>query len=245
MAPREMRVAAGEALGSGKNRERIQREIAALAARMIAEDGHDCEQAKRKAAQEFAANSGALPRSLPDDEQVDAALREHLRLFGGDEHRIHLRRLRELALEWMQNLEPYAPHLVGAVLDGSATAQSAVALHLYADSAKDVELSLLARGVDFRVAAGVQRRVQEVIGFLARPAAGDPAPEPTGIVLSVYYRDALRVAPAQSPRAREAGAAHPVELCRRANTAQLRRLLDDSAGAAGHPVHPAAGVLHE
>jgi hypothetical protein len=225
---------------NGGSREDLQRAIADLAARLMAEDGLDSAQARHKAAADLLGPSARAPGALPDQEQLESALRAYLQLHMGEAHRILLRDLRALALEWMQILEAFQPHLVGAVLNGSATPHSHLHLHLFTDSAKDVEMALLDRGLDIRVgpADDGPAHAQERIGFLAaggpRPAGGRErahAAPGTPILLTVLDTDALRSSPSAHARRRDPGL-HPVERSGRANLQMLRQLLEASPGAA-------------
>lgn len=218
------------------SREDMQQAIAALAARHMAEDGLDMGPARRKAAAELLGAAARGGSALPDHEQVEIALRAYLEQHDGAAHRQRLRRLRLLAAEWMHALAPFKPHLVGAVLNGSATEHAHLHLHLFADSAKDVEMALLDRGLDIRVGpaddapAGEQARahVQEVIGFVAPPArAGRGAAAATPILLTVLDTMALRHAPAAHAR-RSDPSLHAVERAGRASLPMLRELIDAS-----------------
>jgi hypothetical protein len=211
------------------DRENLQREIAAIAARLMAEDGHDYGQAKRKAAAEVGADRGRLERVLPDNGQIDTALREYLRTVVGAPHRALLHRMRALAVEWMQRLERFHPYLVGAVLNGSATKFSELELNLYTESAKEVEIALLDQGVDFRVAPppGGATHAQEVIGFLAQPAARGPGDWASAIVLAVYDPEAQRIAPGASSRPSDP-LLHPIERLGRASLTMTRQLLAEA-----------------
>ncbi len=205
--------------------ERLRRAIAEDAARRMIESGEDVDTAKRKAA---AARLGARTRAagpLPDDEQVHAAVRERQRIFAATTHRERLDRLRRRALAWMERLAPYHPHLVGAVLDGSATPHCGIELHLFADSAKDIELALIEAHVDFRVEAGLSPMQLERIALL--DGAG---PHATRVLVSVFDPRARRRAPAGARAAGEP-AAHPVERAGRADASMLRQMLEDLAGA--------------
>ena len=115
--------------------------IAQAAARLIAEHGlTDWSLAKRKAARQLDLPERA---ALPNDEEVEDALREHHALFGGDAHAAALRAQREEALVWMKQLAAFRPLLVGGVAEGWATEHSDIRLELTADDAKSVELALL------------------------------------------------------------------------------------------------------
>ncbi len=136
-------------------REDLTLELAATAARLIAEDGCDYATAKRKAVQLVLGDAAGAKRRLPENELVESELRRYLRTFGGERHAALLTALRTAALALMEYLAQFNPHLVGAVLNGTATEHSALRLHLFTDSAKDVEIFLLNEGPSicrFRVA---------------------------------------------------------------------------------------------
>ncbi len=127
-------------------RDDLRRRIAALAARMVAEDGvNDYAQAKHKAAQQL----GLSGKHLPDDAELEEALRLHLRLFNAAEHQENLCDLRQKACKILELLTPFNVYLAGAVLDGSAGRHAEIDIQLYTDSAKDVEIFLLNHRIDF------------------------------------------------------------------------------------------------
>ncbi len=136
---------------SGRN-ERLR--IADMAARLITEDGiADFATAKRKAARQIGATE---TRNLPTNDEIETALKTYQQLYQAGEHEQRLEHLRGCALEMMRELERFNPQLSGAVLDGSAGRYSDIDLHLFTDSAKDVELYLLNNAHDYRTG---QRRV--------------------------------------------------------------------------------------
>ena len=119
------------------------------AARVMAEHGvRDFLFAKRKAAERLGIVEGA---SLPRNAEIEAALAEYQRLFGGDEHAQSLRAQRLVAIEAMRMLDAFRPRLVGSVLAGTATTHATVQLHAFADRAESVGFALMDRGVDYEV----------------------------------------------------------------------------------------------
>jgi hypothetical protein len=214
------------------NRERLQDEIAALAARHMAEDGVDCAAAKRKAAIALAGDGGRARDCLPDNARIEVALRAYLRGVVGAPYHAWLQQLRRLAAEWMQVLAPFDPHLVGAVLNGSATRHSHIHLHLYAESAKDVEIALLDRGVAIRVdtAVGADPHAQESIGFVVDAGQRGAGRDGVGVLLTVFDPVGLRVAPGNRARAADE-LQHPIERSGRADLGMLRRLLAETGAA--------------
>jgi len=132
---------------NGNNRQMRER-IAQLAARLMAVDGiDDFALAKRKAARQAGAPD---TRNLPNNEEVEQALRAYRQLYQADEQQARLRHLRQNAREMMQLLAQFDPHLSGPVLSGSAGKYSDINIHLFTDSVKDVEMFLLNRQIPYR-----------------------------------------------------------------------------------------------
>lgn len=129
----------------------LRRRIALEAARLIDEHGmRDYAMAKRKAAQRLGASNEV---GLPKNSEIDDALREYQRLFRSAEQPRHLHVLREAALEAMRYFACFEPRLVGAVLDGTADAHSAVCLHLFCDTPESVLAVLGDDGIAFAQSA--------------------------------------------------------------------------------------------
>lgn len=121
--------------------DRLRARIATEAARIMAEDGiHEHGLAKKKAAARI-----GVPeyRSLPRDEEIEAALVAHHRLFGAAEQPLRLARLRKLALEAMRFLAEFSPMLVGGVWNGGAGRFSPIRLHLFPHAPEDVMRKLM------------------------------------------------------------------------------------------------------
>jgi len=113
-----------------QTRERRHR-LAHEAARLMAEGGiRDFHLAKRKAASRLGIHDDA---SLPRNREIEDALREYQRLFVGARQTDAVRERREAAMRAMGFFERFSPRLVGPVLEGTADAHSAVALHLHTD----------------------------------------------------------------------------------------------------------------
>lgn len=206
-------------------------ELAATAARLIAEEGCSYSQAKRRARRMlFGEDAGT---ALPDNAEIERELRRYLALFAADSHPALLAAFRRIALQLMERLTAFHPHLVGAVLNGTATEHSNIELHLFTDSAKDVEMSLLNAGIDFDVetAEDSERpRAEECVTFVwpTRESGLPPTLRHVGVRLSVYETDAVRVA----PKHRSVDAAefdlHPVAAGGRASAHALRQLIAES-----------------
>ena len=129
------------------HRSTLRREIAALAARMIAEDGiSDYGFAKRKAARQLGAVNAD---ELPNNAEIDAEVRTYLSVFQDEEHLERQQFLRVAAAEAMRELEAFRPYLTGAVLEGTAGRYAEVEIDLFPESAKEVEIFFLNHSVSY------------------------------------------------------------------------------------------------
>ena len=125
----------------------LRREIAALAARMIAEDGiSDYGFAKRKAARQLGAVNAD---ELPNNAEIEAEVRTYLSVFQDEEHLERQMAMRLAAVEIMRELQPFRPYLTGAVLDGTAGRYSEIEIDLFPESAKEVEIFFLNNSVAY------------------------------------------------------------------------------------------------
>jgi len=122
-------------------------EIAAVAAAYVVDEGAAYGDAKKQALRQL----GLGPRTpLPDNDQLEAAVREHIALFAADTQPQELLALRRLALPWMERLLEFRPYLGGAVWHGTATRHSDIYLHLFCDDSKSAEIWLIDHGVSFQ-----------------------------------------------------------------------------------------------
>jgi hypothetical protein len=210
------------------DRDGLAVELAATAARLIAEDGCDYATAKRKAVQLVLGEARHARGRLPENDLVESELRRYLRTFGGEQHAALLIALRTAALALMEYLSSFSPHLVGAVLNGTATEHSALHLQLFTDSAKDVEIFLLNDGVRFGVEEALEPSGALECIRLEVPRRLVPAgTHPVEAVLSVLPSEAIRIA----SRFRSADLTlSPIERSGRAGLAALRTLLASAPG---------------
>ena len=156
----------------------MRRDIASLAARLMAEDGiADYGLAKRKAARNLGAPDS---EALPTNQEVEEALRAYQAVYQEDELRERISLLRRSALDLMRQLEVFHPYLTGPALDGTAGRYAEAEIELFADSAKDVEIFLLDRGIVFEH-VGVQRRTPDSQEARLRLDGGDAT-----LLLSIY-----------------------------------------------------------
>ena len=180
---------------TGNNRQMRER-IAHLAARLMAVDGiNDYALAKRKAARQAGAPD---TRNLPNNDEVEHALRAYQQLYQADEQSDRLRHLRQRAREMMKLLALFDPHLSGAVLSGSAGKYSDIDLLLFTDSMKDVEMFLLDRRIAYRSG---ERRIH--IGDEARGVPNfSVSTEEADFDITVFAPSDLRVQIRRTPEGR-------------------------------------------
>jgi hypothetical protein len=125
----------------------LRREIAAAAARMMAEDGiSDFGFAKRKAARQLGASDGD---ALPNNAEIEAELRAWQALYQDEEQAMRLREMREAAVEVMRLLDEFRPYLTGGALDGTAGRYTEVDIELFPESAKEVEIFFLNHDITY------------------------------------------------------------------------------------------------
>src|ERR1700741_931075 len=135
--------------------ENLRRALAQEAARIMSEHGiRDFLTAKRKAAERFGVVDGSV---LPRNTEIEDALAEYQRLFGGNKHTQTLAGQRSAALSAMQLLSDFEPRLVGSVLSGTATEHNDIQLHLFAERAESITFRLIDLGIEHEV---VERRVR-------------------------------------------------------------------------------------
>jgi len=121
--------------------------LAQAAARLVVDDGLEYGAAKRKAARDL--ERRGRRGDLPSNEAVEDEVRDYLALFQADTQPAELEALRSVALQWMQRLAEFRPHLTGAVWRGTATRRSAIQIELYCDDSKAAEIELLDRRISF------------------------------------------------------------------------------------------------
>nr|WP_315473903.1 hypothetical protein [uncultured Rhodoferax sp.] len=193
----------------------LKEEIAATAARMVVEEGLEYGSAKRRAVKQLGVSARA---ALPDNDQLEAAVQEYIALFCADTQPQELQALRQLALEWMERLAPFRPHVGGAVWHGTATRRSDIYLQLFCDDPKSAEIALIDGGVRFD-ARSVPGLHGEMVDALSVHALCRPLNEQVGVHLLVYDLDDVRGALQPDARGRRP----------RGDAAALRRLLQDAA----------------
>jgi len=193
--------------------ETLTEEVAAVAARMIVEEGLEYGAAKRRAVKQMGLSQRT---ALPNNDRLEAAVEEYIAIFCPDTQPAELRALRVLALFWMERMASFRPHIAGAVWHGTATRRSDIYLQLFCDDSKSAEIGL----IDIQV----RYEARSVTGFQGAPvdalsvqAFSDDLGEFVGVHLLIYDFDDLRGALRADVRGRRP----------RGDVAALRSLLHD------------------
>lgn len=169
----------------------LKAEIAATAARMVVEEGLEFGPAKRRATKHL----GLSPRtSLPDNDELEEAVREYLAIFCADTQPGELAALRRLAALWMARLAPFRPYLVGAVWRGTATRLSDIHLHLFCDDPKVVDIALIDQRMRYTAHSADSFR-GEPTQVLSLSVPAPELGEAIGLHLTLHDHDDLRHAP--------------------------------------------------
>ncbi len=165
-----------------------KREIAATAARLVVEEGLEYGPAKRRALREMGLSART---ALPHNDDVEAEVRDYIALFCADTQPKELHALRMLALDWMQRMAAFRPHIGGAVWHGTATRLSDIYIQLFCDDPKSAEIALIDHHVDYepRMVTGFHGDQVEALSVHAHSRA---LGEEIGVHLLVYDLDDLR-----------------------------------------------------
>lgn len=160
------------------------------AARIMCEDGlADYRLAKQKAVERLGLGFGT---PLPSNADIQDAVIQYQRLFGGRAYAERLGKLRRTAVQAMRLLKDYRPRLVGAVATGATTDAHKVQLHCFADKPERIDMLLEDRGLRFEVSERRHRLANgenldvPVLTFMA---------EDVGVDVAVFPERGMREAP--------------------------------------------------
>jgi len=194
---------------------RARQVLAQEAARIIVEQGvEDFRLAKSKAADRLGMTGHG---SLPGNSEIEAAVCEHLQLFGREPHFNLLQALRRTALSAMEILSQFSPRLVGPVLNGTAGVNSTVNLHVFCDTPELIALRLDESRVAYKP---FERRLKSQRDRLQTYAGFRFLRDDSSIEATVFPIDGMRQAPISPVDGRP---------MKRADQSAVLRLLD------GHP----------
>lgn len=166
----------------------LKSEVAAVAARMVVDEGLEYGPAKRRALKQL-----GLPArtALPGNDAVEVAVVAHIALFCADTQPKELLALRRLAVVWMKRMAAFRPYLGGAVWHGTATRLSDIYLQLFCDDCKSAEILLIDHQVNYepRTVTGFHG---EAVEALSLHVFCPELKEEVGVHLLIYDLDDVR-----------------------------------------------------
>jgi hypothetical protein len=170
----------------GVQRSRVVQE----AARIICEDGlADYRLAKQKAVERLGLGFGT---PLPSNADIQDAVIQYQRLFGGRAYADRLTKLRRTAVQAMRLLREYRPRLVGAVATGATTDAHKVQLHCFADKPEQIDMLLADANLRFEVS---ERRYRLASGETLDVPVLTFMAEDVGVDIAVFPERGAHVAP--------------------------------------------------
>jgi hypothetical protein len=114
--------------------ERIRRQIALLAARLMYErQESEYFTAKRKAARQMGVEYRFRPKDLPSNREIRDQIQALANLYEGEKRIENLKSMRIEALRLMRLLSSFRPRLIGSVLTGHIRQGSDVDIHVFTD----------------------------------------------------------------------------------------------------------------
>lgn len=160
------------------------------AARIICEDGlADYRLAKQKAVERLGLGFGT---PLPSNADIQDAVIQYQRLFGGRAYADRLRHLRRTAVQAMRLLKDYRPRLVGAVATGATTDAHKVQLHCFADKPEQIDMMLADAGLRYEVS---ERRYRLASGETLDVPVLTFMADDVGVDVAMFPERGMREAP--------------------------------------------------
>ena len=127
----------------------IRKQVAEEAARIMAQEYvDDFRLAKQKALHRLGLSEHS---PMPSNAEVHEALSIYQDLFAPENQAEELVEQRKAALNAMQICRDFSPHLVGAVLDGSAQHHYEIQLHLFNDDPESIAMCLIEHSIPYRL----------------------------------------------------------------------------------------------
>ena len=169
---------------------RARQVLAQEAARIIVEQGvQDFRLAKTKAAERLGMTEQG---SLPGNSEIEAAVSEHLQIFGRESHLDLLQTMRRAAVSAMDILAAFSPRLVGPVLHGTAAASAVINLHVFSDTPELIALQLDDSRLSYK---SFERRLKSRRDRLETYAGFRFFQDESSVEATVFPIDGMRQAP--------------------------------------------------
>ncbi len=140
-----------------KRQSQVRDTIAREAAKWMSTHGIvDFESAKRRAVKSLGITR-IDTNILPSHQQVQQALITYQQLFIDPHREQNLITLREKAYRAMLILKSFDPHLIGMVLDGSATTHANIELHVFSSTSEEVIIHFINLNIAYE---STEQRIQ-------------------------------------------------------------------------------------
>lgn len=140
-------------------------ELAARAAALIVDDGMSWAEARERITGDL---RGARRAQCPSSAEIESAVRERHAVFNPEGHAALLKKRRLLALDVLERVfAGFDAWLTGAVLNGAATEESNIALAIFCDDVKSVEVALMNANLTFEAMESVAGPMPEPLETIA------------------------------------------------------------------------------
>src|SRR5579859_3611278 len=132
--------------------ERIRRQIALLAARLMYErEESEYFTAKRKAARRLGVEYRFRPKDLPSNREIRDQIQALANLYEGEKRQENLCKMRIAALQLMRLLCAFRPKLIGSTFTGHVRKGSDIDIHVFSDHPSAVTIVLEDERLPFTV----------------------------------------------------------------------------------------------
>lgn len=127
----------------------MRSQISKETARIIFEEGcNNFQSAKNSALKHLNLSTGV---AMPSNQEVEAALIEHIALFGPNGNRALTIEWLQIALEMMRWLEAFSPRLSGSLVRRPALLSTPIELHLFCESSERILFFLIEKQIPHEV----------------------------------------------------------------------------------------------
>ncbi|OUW04792.1 MAG: hypothetical protein CBD16_01595, partial [Betaproteobacteria bacterium TMED156] len=118
----------------------IKQEIASIAAKFVVENGFSYYDAKTKAQELIFLRTGQKIKKkyLPNNIELDQAIKKHLMLFFKKEHLERLTELRKKAKDLMEIIKIFNPILIGSIANETVTRFSDIRVCCFTETTKEI-----------------------------------------------------------------------------------------------------------
>ncbi len=129
--------------------DKSKEEVAALAAKLIVEDGFSYYSAKNQATEQLFLNNKRKQKNnnMPSNLEIESAIRTHIEIFHKNKFSARLKLLKKISYQMMTLLSDFKPLLIGQLAADIATNFSTIRLCCFSDSSKEINIILLENNI--------------------------------------------------------------------------------------------------